>query len=171
MGKNKNKKIEEQIIAELENLTPGTPEYKAVLENLTNFRKSLEETRASKAKEENEKEKLELEKKKLDIDQERNDIEREKMTAEAEKAEAQRKFDAAQQELNREANKKAAKMNAIFNMISAGLQTAGHGIVAFMVNIFANQRLAAIVRHENDGTFTGVAGTNVAKSSINTFDR
>lgn len=180
--------LETILIQTLNEKTPGTPEYKAVLDNLVTLRKSNEETLSNQAREtietqklNNEKTlnelKLELETQKLNLDKEklevekaqnafRNDLEAKKLTLDLKRLEQEKLLAENQQRLNAAAEKNRSKVNLITTAITA-VASLGTGLaVAEIAQHGAKDRLKTTILFEQNGYLGATSSKDVVQNVL-----
>lgn len=180
--------LETILIQALNEKTPGTPEYKAVLDNLVTLRKSNEETLSNQARETLETTRLEneramnelrigLETQKLNLDRDRfevektqnafkNDLEAKKLALDLKRLEQEKMLAENQQRLNAAAEKNRSRMNLITTAITA-VASLGTGIaVAEIAQHGAKDRLETTVRFETDGFISATSSKDVVQNVL-----
>lgn len=125
MNKNEQRKIEKDLINQVENTAPGTAEHKVALLELLKFIEASEEARKNKASEE-------LDQQKIDNEAEKQEVEKQKIASqeatikiqidlEEKKLQQQREIAANQNQIDKEkiqVEKKVGRWNFIGNIIS-----------------------------------------------------
>ena len=165
MAKKKNpyEEIENKIISELNQHTPGSPEYKAILENLTSFKRSLEETRNNTEKESLEKQKIELEKKKIEQEMKEREKDRENLN---EQKQLDRQAEERRAELDRQAEAFKAKHNFFGSLGAAIITSAASIAVVGIANGAAKNRTREVLYYEETGTISSNGGKNIINNSL-----
>ena len=180
--------LETILIQALNAKTPGTPEYKAVLENLVLLRKSNEESLSNQFKEtietnrlENERAinelRMELETQKLNLDRDKfevektqnafkNDLEAKKLALDLKRLEQEKLLAENQQKLNAAAEKNRSRTAFITTAITT-LASIGTGIaVAEIAQRGAKDRLETSILFEQNGFISATSSKDVVQNVL-----
>ena len=155
--------IENNIIAELNQHTPGSPEYKAILENLTVFRHSMEETRTNQVKEKNESKRIEIDLKK--IENETNDRAKERELTK-EQNELNRELEERRMNLNLEAERFKAKHQFAGSLSAAAIGAGATVIGICIANSAAKKRTREVLYFEETGSIASNGGKNIINNIL-----
>lgn len=154
MSKKKQNQLEEvkqNIIEELNKYTPGTPEYKAILENLTVLNRSMEEER-----------RIKLEESRFNLDKE---INQNKIILEERRLELDKEKIVVDERLQKLHNKYALGGALCDAAISATTAVA----VCIVTNKSLNKRTKDVLHYEESGTISSMGGKQIVSNSLKSY--